>query len=225
MATETRLSPVYSFKQASIDSAGLFRGYASTFNGPVDSFGDIIAPGAFVDTLQKHKSDGTSPALLWSHSQSDVIGKWHTLEEDSHGLKAVGKLTLETAKGKEAYALMKDQALGLSIGFAAVKSKYDRASKTNTLSKIKLFEVSLVGIAANPAAKITHVKSGISTVREYEDAIRDVLGYSRRESKKLAGGGWPAFAERDVSGEQELTEMVRAIDARTIALKSIFKGK
>ena len=224
MATDTRLSPVYSFKQASIDSAGLFRGYASTFNGPVDSFGDIIAPGAFVDTLQKHKSDGTSPALLWSHSQSDVIGKWHTLEEDGHGLKAVGKLTLETAKGKEAYALMKDQALGLSIGFAAVKSKYDHASKTNTLSKIKLYEVSLVGIAANPAAKITHVKSAISTVREYEDALRDALGYSRRESKKLAGGGWPAFSER-FTDEEELIEMVRAIDARTIDLKSIFKGK
>jgi len=189
MATDQRLSPVYTFKQASIDAAGVFKGYASTFNGPVDSFGDVIAAGAFAETLKKHKSDGTSPALLWSHSPSDVIGRWTSLTEDAHGLQAVGKLTLDTVKGSEAYALMKDGALGLSIGFAAVKSKYDRASKTNTLSKIKLFEVSLVGIAANPAAKITHVKSGITTVREYEDAIRDVLGYSRRESKKLAGGG------------------------------------
>ena len=221
--TQTRFSPVYEFKRSNIDSAGVFKGYASTFNGPVDSFGDIVAPGAFADSLKQHQSDRSFPALLWAHDQAEVLGRWTSLEEDAHGLKAIGKLTLETAKGKEAHALMKDGALGLSIGFRPVKSKYDHNSQTNTLSKIKLFEVSLVGIPANPAAKITNVKSAITSVREYEDAVRDVLGYSKRKAKRLASGGWPALAERDVRNDGQLIEAVAAIEARSAELKSLLK--
>ena len=219
--TETRLSPVYEFKRTNVDNAGVFKGYASTFNGPVDSFGDIVAPGAFVDSLKQHQSDGSSPALLWSHDQTEVIGRWTNLEEDAYGLKAIGKLTLATVKGKEAHALMKDEALGLSIGFRVVESKFDHGSKTNTLSKIKLFEISLVGIPSNPAAKITAVKSAITTVREYEDVVRDVLGYSKREAKRLASGGWPALAGRDVRNDDQILEVVSDISKRTAELKSL----
>jgi len=220
--TQTRLSPVFEFKRADVDSAGIFRGYASTFGGGPDSFGDVIAPGAFADSLKQHQSDGSFPALLWAHDQAAVIGRWTSLEEDAHGLKGLGKLTLETVKGKEAHALMKDGALGLSIGFKAIKSKYDRVSKTNTLSKIKLFEISLVGIPANPFAKITNVKSAISSIREFQDAVRE-LGYSKREAKRLATGGWPLFAERYAGDDGELIELAAAVAARTIELKSLLK--
>ena len=115
MTDQTRFTPVYELKRADIDSAGVFHGYASTFNGPVDSFGDIVAPGAFADSLKQHRAEKSSPALLWAHDQAEVIGRWTSLVEDTHGLKAVGKLTLETAKGKEAHALLKDGALGLQL--------------------------------------------------------------------------------------------------------------
>ena len=223
--TDTRYSPVYEFKRADIDSAGVFSGYASTFNGPVDSFGDIVAPGAFADSLKQHEMDSSFPALLWAHNQSEILGRWTSLKEDTYGLKAIGKLTLETAKAKEAHALMKDDALGLSIGFRPVKSKYDHNSKINTISSVKLFEISLVGIPANVAAKITRVKSAITSIREFEDAVRDVLGYSKREARRLAAGGWPAFAERDVRNDGQLIEVVDAIEARTAELNFLFKGK
>ena len=68
---------------------------------------------------------------------------------------------------------------------------------------------------------MANIKSAITSVREYEDAVRDVFGYSKREAKRLASGGWPALAERDVRNDGQLIEVVNAIEARTIQLKSL----
>lgn len=111
--TSARLSPAVAFKTAGVDKAGLFSGYASTFNGPADAYGDVIAPGAFSKTL----ASGRVPAMLWAHDPSEPIGKWLSLTEDRLGLRVEGKLTLGTKRGVEAHALMLDRALGLSIGF------------------------------------------------------------------------------------------------------------
>ena len=56
-------------------AAGIVSGYASTFGGMPDSYGDVIAVGAFADSLKQHKAANTRPALLWSHDQSSPIGK------------------------------------------------------------------------------------------------------------------------------------------------------
>lgn len=200
-----RLSPAFAFKLATVEEAGRFAGYASTFGGPADSFGDVIAPGAFARSLAEHKAAGSAPAMLWQHDSHSLIGRWSAVTEDERGLAVEGKLTLEVQRAREAYALMQDGALnGLSIGFRTRASRLQQGGG-RVLTDIELLEISLVTLPANSGARIGDVKAGtkygageIATIRDYEAALRDGLGFTPRAAKRLAAGGWPALAEREV---------------------------
>jgi len=213
-----RLSPPFAFKLATVDEAGIFRGYASTFGGPPDSFGDVIAGGAFAKSLHEHAVAATTPAMLWQHDTREVIGKWLAVTEDGRGLAVEGKLTLAVQKAREAYALLKDGALnGLSIGFRTRASNPQKQGG-RVLTDIELMEISLVTLPANAAARVADIKAAgtITTIRDYEAALRDALGFAPRTAKRLASGGWPALAERDVRGEalEELAGLLRAAARR-----------
>jgi len=118
-----RLSPALplEIKRADVDAEGVFTGLASTFDN-IDSYGDRIHRGAFDPALRKHKRAGTRPALLWAHDHKQPIGRWIDLEETKEGLLATGKLTLAVPRAREAHALLKDQAVALSIGFTVSKT-------------------------------------------------------------------------------------------------------
>jgi HK97 family phage major capsid protein/HK97 family phage prohead protease len=136
---------------------GSFTGIASSF-GNVDLGGDVIAAGAFTKTVNEHKSRGATPPLLWSHDLSAVIGKIDTLTETKSGLEITGRLSLESAKGAEIYALAKMGAVsGLSIGYSATKSSRD-AKGVRTINEANLYEVSFVALPMNPQATVTSVK-------------------------------------------------------------------
>jgi uncharacterized protein len=211
-----RLTPVVHFKAQSLVS-GEFTGYASTFGGVPDAYGDVIGPGAFAASLAEHAGKNSMPALLWAHDPSEPIGRWLSLKEDHRGLHAEGKLTLGTARGKEAHALMKDQALGLSIGFRLKASKLQGAARI--LTAVELIEISVTALPANPAAKITGVKSRHPTIRDYEADLRDAFGYSRDEAKALASRGWPALRGRD-----DLCDELEALHAAIKAATTTFRG-
>lgn len=198
-----RLSPLLVFKAASVATSGTFAGFASTFNGPPDSYGDIIAPGAFTETIAEHSKSGTVPAMLWAHDQTEPVGRWTEVKQTAAGLEVAGKLTLETRRGAEAYALMKDDALSLSIGYRIPSGGATYQSDGTTLLKrINLHEVSLVAMPANSAAKITSVKSiRPNNIRDLETGLRE-LGFSNREAKCIASKGWAALA-----GDQQDEEL------------------
>lgn len=194
-----RLSPIYEIKLAGPPSkTGEFIGYGSTFGGPPDSFGDIIAPGAFTKSLREHAEAGTMPAMLWHHDLREPIGAWLDLSEDDYGLKSHGRITIGTQRGAEAYALLKDGALGLSIGFRPVTTVH--SPNARHLTGIQLHEISLVSLPANRRAKVTVVKSKPgrpADIRSFEAQLRDELGFSSRESRRMAGPAWRALERRD----------------------------
>ncbi len=167
----------------SLSEAGEFEGYGSVF-GVEDSYGDIVAPGAFERSLNEHRSNGTMPALLWQHDSSQPIGVYSDMREDQAGLSVKGKLLLETARGREAHALLKAKALrGLSIGFMTRKADYDEVTQIRTVRDVDLWEVSLVTFPANRQANVEAVKnqSGIATERDLEKFLRDA-GMSKSEA-------------------------------------------
>lgn len=192
-----RLSPLYEFKATDTDATGLFTGYAATFGGDPDAYGDIIAAGAFTDTLTDHKRAGTLPALLWAHDQNEPIGRFVEMKESAEGLEVTGKLTLGTKRGQEAHSLMKDGALSLSIGYAVPPGGAQETGAARLLKSIKLFEVSAVALPANHRARIIAVKSTPQTPREFEAVLRDVAGFSSRQAKAVAARGWAAIQDRD----------------------------
>ena len=162
---------------------GTVEGYGSVF-GVRDNYDDVIAKGAFMDSLKSHKAAGTMPAMLWQHDADKPIGVWTEMVEDEKGLRIKGQLAMETVKGKEAHALLKMGALnGLSIGFMSKEWAYDRETEVRTLTAIDLWEVSLVTFPANEKARVTNVKSAdeLQAPKDAEKVLRDA-GFSKSDA-------------------------------------------
>ncbi len=152
----------------SLSSDGTFKGYASVFNKQ-DAHGDVVCHGAFLKTLVHWRLKGTFPKMLWQHNHDQVIGVWTYMIEDEKGLYVEGKLLLDVAKAREAYALLKEKAIDrMSIGYV-VKRK-GRAFADNKdityLQEVDLIEVSLVTFAANEEARVLSVKSAADDWRD-----------------------------------------------------------
>ena len=180
-------------------TAMMFEGMGAVF-GNVDSYGDVIAPGAFSAWLSDVKSGKQPwPSMLAQHggmglSADDMtpVGIWTDLAEDGTGLAAKGKLA-DTSRGSELHTLMKMDPRpaidGLSIGYIA--KEWEPRSRPEdprrTLKRIDVMEISLVTVPANRLAKVTSVKSleELFTLSEIEDYLRDAGGFSRTEAKTL----------------------------------------
>ena len=150
------------------DEAGVFTGYASIF-GNVDQHGDVVLPGAFRKSLSER---GNVVPLLWQHDTTEPVGVLE-LVEDSKGLRVVrGEINLETARGREAYALLRQGAIkGLSIGYQVVQDGWQ--GKVRQLKELKLLEVSLVTFPANELASVTAIKNDYGS--EHQARMAQVL--------------------------------------------------
>ncbi len=212
MSLETKRVDLRDVKLANDGNDMSFDGYGAYF-GNLDSYGDVIAPGAFANTIAAAKSSGQWPAMLLQHGgftaeDNTPIGVWTELAEDGKGLRVTGKLA-PTPRGQEVYALMKMKPrpalTGMSIGFRA--TKFTMGSKPTeprrTLEAVDLVEVSLVTFPANGKARVQNVKSlrdDVPAEREIEEALRDA-GYSRKDAETLvsrlkSGRGDPGLAEK-----------------------------
>lgn len=176
-----------------------FSGYGAVF-GNVDSYGDVIDPGAFASFLSDVKTGRQPwPAMLsqhggWQATAADLtpIGVWTDFSEDGVGLKVSGQLA-DTPRGREMYALMKMSPRpaidGMSIGYIAKESvpRSNADEPKRRLKRIDLVEVSLVTRPANGKARVTGVKSleEIESLSEIEDYLREAGGFSRNEAKTL----------------------------------------
>ena len=198
------------------DQSGEFEGYASTFGGEPDSYGDVIAAGAFAQSLADHAAKGTMPKLLWQHDSREPIGRWLQAKEDVRGLWVRGKLNMSVQRGREAYALLKEGDIdGLSIGYRIKEYSVSEDTGVWTLLRLDLKEISVVSIGANENATIASVKSAramaeikeklaagdLLTVRELETAFKG-LGLSNSQAERAArvhlkGQGEPAKAASD----------------------------
>jgi HK97 family phage prohead protease len=139
-----------------VEADGTFTGYASRF-GIVDLGRDLVLPGAFRETLARRNTRGIK--LLFQHDPAEPIGLWLELREDANGLFARGRILPEIARGREVLALMRAGALdGLSIGFRTVEGRTDPRTGIRKLSKIDLWEISVVTFPMQPEARIAAVK-------------------------------------------------------------------
>jgi uncharacterized protein len=196
----------FAFELKSISADGTFEGYGSVF-GVKDSYDEIVAPGAFADTLNTHRSNGTMPALLWQHRSGEPIGVYTSMSEDQIGLKLQGRLALKTQRGAEAYELLKMKAIsGLSIGFQTREDSFDRLTGIRTLKRVDLWETSLVTFPANDSARVQGVKSGL-TIRDAEKALREV-GFSQSDAKAIVASGFKTLSQREVDGGGDVQQLI-----------------
>jgi len=173
------------FAVKAIEDSGTFAGYGSVY-GVLDAGDDVIAPGAFSESVQKAQQSGLMPALLWQHKASEPIGAYTLMCEDDHGLYVEGRLALRTQRGLEAYELMRMHAVsGLSVGFQTKDDAFDAKTGVRTIRKGDLWEVSLVTFPMNNYARVHAVKSmhAIGDLAGAERYLREHLGLSRTQAK------------------------------------------
>jgi HK97 family phage prohead protease len=203
----------FGFELKALSESGKFSGYGSVF-GVKDSYDEIVAPGAFAESLAAQKDAGRLPALLWQHRSGEPLGVYTDMAEDSIGLKVEGQLALTTTRGAEAYELLKMKAIsGLSIGFMTREDSYDRVTGIRTLKKVDLWEVSLVTFPANDAARVQGIKSieGIDDLKTAEQYLRDA-GFSRREAVAFIARVKHLGQSDSDGGMQQILDALKARD-------------
>jgi HK97 family phage prohead protease len=144
------------------------------------------------------------------------VGVWTEMREDSKGLYVEGRLA-PTTRGKDAYTLLKMSPRpainGMSIGYRPVEwsMRAKPEDPRRTLKAVELLEVSLVTFPANGKARVEAVKSAdqIKTIREFEDFLRDVGGYSNAAAKAIAAGGFKAAEPRDEDDASAIAALLR----------------
>lgn len=159
-------------KAEAVQDDGFFSGYASVFD-VVDSYGEMVKKGAFLNSINEWQGKNKMPPILWQHDYSEVIGVFTKMVEDEKGLYVEGRLLInDVAKAKEVYALIKVGAIdGLSIGYILRKWSYDKENQILELLEIDLKEVSIVTIPANQDSTISEVKAERQKDLDEQNAI------------------------------------------------------
>lgn len=184
----------------SVNDKGEFSGYASIFEN-MDLGQDVVEKGAFKEivrtpegkvlTLFQHDSRGFTQSGGLPIGLSEV-------SQNSKGLKFDGELVMEDPFVQRVHIHMKKKTLnGMSIGFDVLPggAEYTEGG-VRRLKALKLWEISVVTFGMNPKARIEAVKGQgqITTIREYEDLLRDA-GFSKAQAVALAAGGWKALQQ------------------------------
>jgi len=190
----------------SLTEKGNFSGYGSVFN-VIDKGGDIVASGAFAESLSAWKKAGRSVPVLWQHQTDQPIGAWDALKEDDHGLLGEASLWLDDAPyARLAHKGMSTKTItGLSIGYRVKDYSVNKDTGVYTLQKLDLVEISVVTNPMNDDARVADVKSLLEAGRlpslpEFEKFLREA-GFSKSQAAAVANGGLPKLSRGEPGGE------------------------
>jgi HK97 family phage prohead protease len=220
-----RRKSVRPFEIKSVENNGEFSGYGSVFNVK-DSYGDIVIPGAFSNTLTDWGTKNKLPKMLWQHDSTEPIGVWTEMKEDAHGLFVKGRILLDAGPTeRRAYEHIKAGSIdGLSIGYTIAPKgiSYDKEQDAYLLKQVNLWEVSPVTFPANGEAGIDAVKSIVDAgPREFERFLREA-GLSRSQAKGLMARGFDGLRDpRDADEtEDEVVKMAENLLGKMRALRA-----
>lgn len=193
---------------------GSITGYASTWIREPDSYGDVVAKGAFLDSIAQIEAEGKTIPLLWNHDSYDLksfIGTVTDLEEDDHGLKFTATFD-DTEEAQRARQLASDGRLAkFSFAYDVLEEgevDLEDGRKANELRKLNIHEVSLVMYPANPDTSVIEVKSGRRNSEKDADAIRKAIQLLQGVLGELEDNGpedesKAKSEERDTANDEE----------------------
>lgn len=206
----------FDYQIKAVADDGLFSGYGSVF-GNVDSYNEVVSPGAFAESLAETRAKGRTFPVLWQHRSGEPIGNWNieSLKEDDHGLFGSGNLWLDDAPyAKVAYRGMQSKAItGLSIGYYVREDSFDEKTRIRTLKKLDLVEISIVTAPANDEARIDAVKAMIAhgnlpSLKEFEQILREA-GFSKSQAAVIANRGLSHLLRSESEGKASVTDALK----------------
>jgi HK97 family phage prohead protease len=210
----------FSLDLKAVSDQGVIEGYGSTFGGAPDLGNDVVAPGAFVDSLAEWRRKGDMPLMLFGHNAKDglPIGNWTDMAEDGKGLWVQGQLDMEDPFGAKIHRKLKQKQMrGLSIGYDVKSASPDpKRPGVRILEKLTLWEVSVVNMPMNTRAAIDTVKSYNSGANlpphtNFDELLREA-GYSKTQRSVIMGKGYLHLL-RSESGtaDEEAAEFLRGL--------------
>ena len=172
---------------------GVITGYASTWTREPDSYGDVVAKGAFTESIAKIKAEKRVLPLLYAHEDFDLnsfIGKVYELKEDDHGLFFEGTFD-DTKEGQRARELAMDGRLAkFSFAYDVLESAeitLDDGRKARELRKLDIHEVSIVLYPANDDTSVVSVKSGRRNSAKDEDKLKQAQDLIKQLGEVITG--------------------------------------
>lgn len=183
-----------SFKAGPEDglAEGEFIVYPSTFTRKADSYGDVVAPGAFAETIKEWAESGNVLPGLFGHRMDDpdyYVASAIEMAEDEHGWRIRGAFDLDSPKGPQVYRLVKGRRVSqLSFAYDTLDEgavELEDGTKANELRKLKVYEFSFVPIGANQDTSVVAVKSAADALADGFKAGR-VLAQKHIDSLRSA---------------------------------------
>ncbi|OMB98420.1 primosome assembly protein PriA [Mycobacterium sp. NS-7484] len=177
----TKNTPATNIKAGREDGLkdGEFIVYPSTFVKIPDSYGDIVAPGAFLKDIETWMNSGLVLPGLFGHRMDDPdfwVAGAQDMGEDNHGWWVKGMFDLESPKGSHVYRLVKGRRLNqLSFAYDVIDEagvELDHGVRANELRELKVYEFSFVPIGANQDTSVVAVKSILDHVTQEVKAGR-----------------------------------------------------
>lgn len=216
---------LYKSFELKADEAGKISGYFSTYDRIPDSYGDIIAPGAFEKTIAARKESGHPFPLCWNHDLDQIIGTVAPEDiEDTEKGPLMTASFFNTQLAQEKREIVKSGAV-YQFSFAYdvldwAPVELEDGTKANELREIELFEISIVPIPANPRAEVTSiksddivcepdVKSGRRNSKKDADALKEAIsliqGVLGEFDEELTDEGEDEVKANEASEELELS--------------------
>lgn len=162
-------------------TAGEFEAIVSVF-GNKDSYGDVVMPGAFADTLAEWKSSGNPIPVYYSHRMDDPdfnIGEVIEAKETDEGLWVHARLDVDDplpgSKAPQVHRLLKGRRVTqFSFAYDVVEGAWVQNDDDEfyELRRLKLHEVGPTPIGANDQTELLAVKSAGHVARHLTAAVK-----------------------------------------------------
>lgn len=152
-----------SFEMKAADN-GSIDGYFSTYDKTPDSYGDIIEPGAFTETIKKREESGHPFPLCFNHDFSAIIGAVESVKDTEKG-PFIKANFLDTQLAQDVRKMLQSGAIyQFSFAYDVLGARKPTAEEekegiVNVLTELEVFEISVVTVPANQNAVATEVKS------------------------------------------------------------------
>lgn len=215
-----------SFEIKADAETGAITGYFSTYDREPDSYGDVIAPGAFTETIKARKESGHPFPLCWNHDLNKIIG---TVDPDKIEDTEKGPLMtasfFNTQLSQEKREIVKSGAVyQFSFAYDVLESapvELEGGVKANELRKLDLFEISIVPIPANQNAVVTDVKAGRRNRKSDEDTIKQIISLAQSLLDEVNDADDPEDGEDDAKANAAAEEPKQSNPAKEKLLEYI----
>ena len=223
---------LYKSFELKANEVGGISGFFSTYEKTPDSYGDIIEPGAFTETIKNREESGHPFPLCFNHDFSAVIGAVDKVEDTEKG-PYIEAHFLDTTLAQDVRKMLQSGAIYQFsfaydvLGAREPNEEEKKAGVTNVLTKVDVFEVSVVTVPANQNAVATEVKAvepetkqGRRNSRKDESVISDAiaqLGTCINSLKSLLDDGVEDSTEDEAKGAEPTVETNGAPEESKIA--------